>query len=278
MRVSKTVNGTTTTHILDGANVVADIKDGANWYAYCGNNPVMFVDPWGLKGMLSGDSQYWEVTFLEMQELTDDKLDYNRDTGEIFILEEQLGDKTTGTELLRDILKDEDYTVYIQRNGLDNNGQSYSTEVVRARPKFAEINIREAEVNDENSYLLLKDENGKSYLQSYAETPSFLFLGHELIHVQHEKNGTFNSIRNGVHYFMYNNKLRHEQLNNHVNDEYETVGIMYFTLSNNPNSKSINPKCQISTYQPITENTLRQEHGLDKRAAYSTFDVNGNFR
>ena len=24
------------------------IRDGLNWYAYCGNNPVMFVDPWGL--------------------------------------------------------------------------------------------------------------------------------------------------------------------------------------------------------------------------------------
>ena len=24
------------------------IKDGLNWYAYCGGNPVMFVDPWGL--------------------------------------------------------------------------------------------------------------------------------------------------------------------------------------------------------------------------------------
>ena len=23
-------------------------KDGLNWYAYCGNNPVNFVDPWGL--------------------------------------------------------------------------------------------------------------------------------------------------------------------------------------------------------------------------------------
>jgi len=24
------------------------IRDGLNWYVYCGNNPVMFVDPWGL--------------------------------------------------------------------------------------------------------------------------------------------------------------------------------------------------------------------------------------
>lgn len=23
-------------------------QDGLNWYAYCGNNPVMYVDPWGL--------------------------------------------------------------------------------------------------------------------------------------------------------------------------------------------------------------------------------------
>lgn len=25
------------------------IKDGLNWYSYCGGNPVIFVDPWGLK-------------------------------------------------------------------------------------------------------------------------------------------------------------------------------------------------------------------------------------
>ena len=27
-------------------------KDGLNWYAYCGNNPVNFVDPWGLDAIL----------------------------------------------------------------------------------------------------------------------------------------------------------------------------------------------------------------------------------
>ena len=24
-------------------------KDGVNWYVYCGGNPVMLVDPWGLR-------------------------------------------------------------------------------------------------------------------------------------------------------------------------------------------------------------------------------------
>lgn len=41
-------------------------RDGLNWYTYCGNNPVAFVDPWGLDGFLSGDPQYWETTFNEM--------------------------------------------------------------------------------------------------------------------------------------------------------------------------------------------------------------------
>ena len=31
------------------------IKDGLNWYVYCSNNPIMFVDPLGLEDVLLGD-------------------------------------------------------------------------------------------------------------------------------------------------------------------------------------------------------------------------------
>ena len=40
------------------------IRDGLNWYTYCGNNPVMFVDPWGLE-------YGWLKTFVDDLEFLD---------------------------------------------------------------------------------------------------------------------------------------------------------------------------------------------------------------
>ncbi len=253
------------------------IKDGTNWYSYAGNNPVLYIDPWGLADIfLTGDRQYWVTTFDEMQEITDDTLDYNRETGEVFIVEMGSGKKKTGTALIRDLLNEEDdFTVYIERNAVDENGNLLSTGEVSHRPRFARYNINDKELSDLKQHIMLENENGKTYLQSYAETPSFLFLAHELIHAQHRKNGTFNGLYGGTNYYTYNG-VHTEIAEFFYNEEYETVGIQYFTSTPNPNSKSINPYCQISTYQPITENTIRQEQGLDSRIAYSTFDKNGN--
>lgn len=34
------------------------VKDWLNWYAYCGNNPVMFVVPWGLEQIVISGGEY----------------------------------------------------------------------------------------------------------------------------------------------------------------------------------------------------------------------------
>ena len=34
------------------------IRDGTNWYVYCNNNPVMYIDPWGLSGILADGSYH----------------------------------------------------------------------------------------------------------------------------------------------------------------------------------------------------------------------------
>ena len=257
-------------------------RDGLNWYTYCGNNPVAFVDPWGLDGFLSGDPQYWETTFNEMQMLTDDKLDYDRETGKVVILKFGDGNFVTGTQLLRELLTTTDFTVYIERNSRFENGELRPTGEISHKDRgektiSAKYNINDEDLNNPNLFILLKDVNGNTYLQSYASTPSYLFLGHELIHAQHRMNGTYNSTVDGIHYYTYNGVTQSEQLYNRTNEEFETVGIFYYTKDFvNPNSKSINPHCQLSVYQPITENSLRQEHSLDARIVYSAFDRNGN--
>ena len=34
------------------------IRDGLNWYTYCGNNPVLFIDPWGLERIVLSAGAY----------------------------------------------------------------------------------------------------------------------------------------------------------------------------------------------------------------------------
>lgn len=45
------------------------IKDGSNWYAFCNNNPVTFIDPSGMEYLVVSGSEYddgrWKYNFIE---------------------------------------------------------------------------------------------------------------------------------------------------------------------------------------------------------------------
>ena len=59
------------------------IKDGANWYAYCGNNPVMMVDPWGLANYIYyTDSDQKKAANATKEQLIDSGVDEE----EIFLI------------------------------------------------------------------------------------------------------------------------------------------------------------------------------------------------
>ncbi len=45
------------------------VRDGTNWYVYCENNPVMYVDLWGLAGEMLSEPEQYEYQFGEYMAL-----------------------------------------------------------------------------------------------------------------------------------------------------------------------------------------------------------------
>jgi len=246
------------------------VEDGGNWYVYAGNNPVMFIDPWGFRATLTGEKKYWQITFDELQTLTDDILTYDKQTGVITIKSYGQGAKVTGTQLVRRLIENNNFDLKIQRNGYDEEERKLGTQVIKASAKGATININDEWNNDPSAYILVANGDGTTSLQAAKDTPSFIFLGHELIHAYHHMNGTFNKKNGGLRYYTYEGKLFSEAMkSNQFNDEFETIGLGYIVSVPIMQGKSLNPRWVPSYYNSITENTLRQEHGLKARAAYT---------
>jgi len=67
-------------------------RDGSNWYSYCDNNPIAFVDPSGLeiriipRAFLGNRDQYVDATLAHLQSLTDHTLTIDRRSGRVSIL------------------------------------------------------------------------------------------------------------------------------------------------------------------------------------------------
>ncbi len=84
-------------------------KDGLNWYAYCGNNPVNFVDPWGLYFVMSQESYVKLNALAKIVFGSDDfNLAYKTDGDSIIIDKDNwdYDDIDTGSETGKALLKD----------------------------------------------------------------------------------------------------------------------------------------------------------------------------
>ena len=78
-------------------------EDGLNWYVYCGNNPVMFVDPSGLVITFSGNNSDDFLKYIR-QNAGDSRYDLNK-KGELFINTDMKNTLTGGSPTFVDMLK-----------------------------------------------------------------------------------------------------------------------------------------------------------------------------
>lgn|GEM_PF-3055577 len=244
------------------------VKDRLNWYAYCGNNPIRYVDPWGLIGY---DRLTNKITDDDIQaafnELSSDTVAISN--GEIYIAEQvKSGEKPYGTELVKTIVDLDDYRFYFIDNDtvLDIDGQPKSN--VKSGVYNDKICINVDDLSRTNETFKV----GVGFVKS--ATPMKIVMAHEMIHVYGAKNG-FLSQKYGPtvqHLYYTSEKTKVEVIDK---KEAATVGFpgnTCFNPSMTYGSLDRRSMCNDLFYtnevQRMNENLIRDEQGIPRRLYY----------
>ncbi len=237
------------------------IRSGSNWYIYCYNSPITFVDPSGLAFTLPNYKASGDDRLQALQALTDDTLDYDVTTG-LVIITNQVSDPTrkNGTNLVRELIADPilctiDYTT-------DNNSYMMPSYDSNGKLTSAEI-LYNPNVNFD---VLVKTDSGN---QMVPET-NFIVMGHELVHFYNrlqgnddnmpDPNGDFTDPNNkltykGGTYYVQDEKGVWQTKVNKI-EELRTTGITSYRFWTDSNGVQ-----QVNSVSPgkYSENSLRQE-------------------
>jgi len=250
------------------------VVQSGNRYAYCGNMPIKYTDTSGYSILLTGTEEEREISFSQLQKLTDDTLTYDRSTGWVTIETFSTNVlRPDGTKLVSDLILNDEFELTISRVNLENDGcyTDYGT-------NGALIKMNDwTEKADSGWYYMVWEGDNKLKFDESTKTFSseghvkaephgevaYIILGHELLHATHHMNNDFPSDSLPVRYFNKATLSFEDDYKERFNsaEEYRTTGISYRL----PNSS--NP---YKTYHPegITENSLRAENGLRIRIIY----------
>jgi len=222
--------------------------DGMNWYAYCGNNPVSWIDPFGCETWKFG---YWDVCLggnnmllFDWENIDDWPEDDIPQAGIVvecasdqkLVLEEalqKLWDLPTGRKLLEEIRSRYHY-FKITIDKLAENRYVYADREVIWNPES------EAEVSVQANLGSYK----RAAFLSKKRPPAYMTLGHELIHHYMSASGYYDRIYN-------HNSFREAAA---IGGE---VTVAYW------NGKRWTPMWYWDfSYLPITENKMRGKNSL----------------
>ena len=224
-------------------------KSGSNWYVYCENNPVKFVDPWGL--IITCTQADSESIISLLGELAGNSLEFEYKDGEIKITKTYDTKNHVGQTLVSDLINSsEEINVNI---GGDANGDTWNMYNATATDPIKiyidpddtlGLGTRGTYVEDSTGAIIQED------------IPNFIHFGHELVHAWRDVNGLFVNSWTGV------GLIPHDAPQLWREEELQTMGINYTDAAGNVLRN-------YGTYNGIiSENGLRLENGLNTRVSY----------
>ena len=207
------------------------------------------------------DDYEFNTIFDSLEELTDDKIDYSiMESGayHVWIAEETEGDVSYGTQLIRNIIQNEDELCSIIT--LQDN-KSVTLKENETGVIYVGINLNQPE----NENIITRIPNSPFVEISNNQTPLYIILAHELIHADRIMKGTFIPYENEETY-VYITKPSYEQLSQ-LPFSIFTIAFTNIHIRRDPEEDLITIGI-LPSENVITENQIRQEHGLRLRGGY----------
>ncbi|MBP3505045.1 MAG: hypothetical protein J6K43_01385, partial [Lachnospiraceae bacterium] len=247
------------------------VRDGLNWYVYCGNNPIRYVDPSGMIIKLTGTGDEVQSIWQNLKKLTNDELVLTQDRvevgdGQYELLDsytvtvgtENSGSLEVGTSMIRRIIGSY-LTCYIQVTA----GGSGADPIVKGDASRVGIGTGGTIYFNPDNPVNVLTEYKDSNITSMKNIPKEIELGHELIHVLRFMGGNFrpynDATQEGYGTYAYVDAKGNIIKTSYRMEELETTGISY--------QRSDGVWVGASGWV-TTENALRAEHGYGRRAKY----------
>ena len=229
--------------------------DGYNWYVYCVNNPVIYIDTSGNVIQLVGTEEEQEAILVNLQKLTDHTIaiDGNGVVNISSFAEESDVKYASGNELITRLID----TAFTTEICVGTNGNTASAiDITNASNGTGSDTRIEFNPEADPGIMTVNRYSGDVFK---AKRPAHIGLSHELIHADHNAQGS--------------RILGKQSYTYQTGKQYIKVGASY-VLSVSTQTQFVNSRelrtVGLAEVRPgdITENDIRAEQGLQPRGAY----------